>query len=332
MKANKQPTMKDVAIEAGVALGTVSKVFNGKPVGESYRKKVEAAAKKLNYQVNSYARGLKTNQTFSIAILIPSLRHPFFAALTDEITACLMSRGYRSNLMITNYDRSAEQKSMMLVRQNKIDGIIGLTYNPNLEVDSSIPFVTIDRHFSSDVPCVSSDNFRGGRLAAEKLVDLGCRNIVFMRIGSDIYGEVNKREIGFEMFCRENNIRHDSVILSDRGSEEPFYDYLRERIHGSNGKKTIDIDGIFCNSDQLATHIVDFLDNEGLQVPQDVQIIGYDGIKDYFTNKYCCSTIVQPVHEMAEAAVDLILRKDRAALPSLISLPVRYVSAGTTRD
>ena len=105
---NSLPTMKDVAREAGVSLGTVSKVFNNIPVGEDYRKKVEAAAEKLHYEVNHYARGLKTNETFSIALLIPSLHHPFFSALTDEITACLMGRGYRNILMITNYDTEAE--------------------------------------------------------------------------------------------------------------------------------------------------------------------------------------------------------------------------------
>ena len=65
------PTMKDVAREAGVALGTVSKVFNDIPVGDSYRQRVLDAADKLGYQVNSYARGLKTNKTRSVALIIP---------------------------------------------------------------------------------------------------------------------------------------------------------------------------------------------------------------------------------------------------------------------
>ena len=68
-KENALPTMKDVAREAGVALGTVSKVMNGIPVGESYRKKVEEAAQRLGYQVNQYARGLKTNKTYCVAFI-----------------------------------------------------------------------------------------------------------------------------------------------------------------------------------------------------------------------------------------------------------------------
>ena len=327
-KKNSNPTMKDVAKEAGVSLGTVSKVFNDVPVGASYRRKVEEAAERLHYQVNNYARGLKTNETRCIALLIPSLQHPFFSALTDEITAYLMSLGYRNMLMITNYDQDAEEKCITLVQQNKVDGIIGLTYIPALEVDPSVPFVTIDRHLNSSIPCVSSDNYQGGQLATEKLIELGCRNLLFLRIGSEIYGEVNKREAGFEAVCRERGIIHDSVTLSDTGTEEPFYEY--QRSHITNGR--LSFDGIFCNSDHLATHIIAFLNENGIRVPEDVQIIGYDGVPDFYSGRYYCSTIIQPVREMAAMCVDLILRKDRASLPSLVLLPVQYVPGGTTRE
>ena len=239
-----------------------------------------------------------------------------------------MRRGYRNILMITNYDTDAEQKCLTLVRQNKVDGIIGLTYNPDLEVDASIPFVTIDRHLNASVPCVSSDNFRGGQLAAEKLLELGCRNLLFLRIGSDIYGEVNKRESGFESVCRQKQASYDSLILSDTGTEEPFFTYLKS--HLKDGR--LDFDGIFCNSDHLAMHILSFLKDEGVRVPDDVQIIGYDGIQNYYSGQYQCSTIVQPVREMAETCVNLILTKDRSTLPSLVLLPVAYASGGTTRE
>ena len=86
------PTMKDVAREAGVALGTVSKVFNDIPVGEDYRKRVEEAARRLGYQVNSYARGLKTNRTCSAALILPDITHPFFSALAQGVCSALAAR------------------------------------------------------------------------------------------------------------------------------------------------------------------------------------------------------------------------------------------------
>ena len=84
MKAGSNPTMKDVARECGLSLATVSKVINGQPVGKISRQKVEAAIEKLGYRVNAYARALKSSKTYSVALVMPSLKHPFFAHLTDE--------------------------------------------------------------------------------------------------------------------------------------------------------------------------------------------------------------------------------------------------------
>lgn len=328
MNSGNAPTMKDVAREAGVSLGTVSKVINGIPVGEQYRRKVEAATKKLGYQVNNYARGLKTNKTNCVALVMPSLRHPFFAMLTDELTNCLMRIGYRSLLMTTNYDSTAEKHCFTLAQQNKIDGIIALSYSPNLEVDDSVPVVTIDRHFSAGIPCVSSDNYRGGELAAQKLIALGCRNLLFFRIGPNIYGEADKRGPGFENACRMAKVPYQSLYLSDADTEAPFFRFLEEHIQ--DGK--LEFDGIFCNTDGLAVRVCEFLRSKEIRIPEDVQIIGYDGIVDFATGRYICSTIVQPVSEMAQTAVKSLLSGDSALSPANISLPVYFAPGGTTRE
>ena len=94
-KLSSAPTMKDVAREAGVALGTVSKVINGIPVGEEYKKRVESAVKKLDYRINSYAQGMKAGRTFTAALLIPNTREPFFADLTYQINLAFLRRKYR---------------------------------------------------------------------------------------------------------------------------------------------------------------------------------------------------------------------------------------------
>lgn len=183
-KRNTAPTMKDVAAEAGVALGTVSKVYNNLPVRDEYREKVLAAAHKLGYSVNRYARGFKTNRTNTVALIWPTLRNPFFAYLSDAMIGELTRRDYRAIVSITNYDGQAEQRCLDMVRQNKVDGVIALTYNPDLEVAPDLPFVSIDRHFRAGVPCVASDNFGGGQLAAQKLLELGCQKLLFLRLGS----------------------------------------------------------------------------------------------------------------------------------------------------
>ena len=328
MKKTNNPTMKDVAKEAGVALGTVSKVINGIPVGESYRLRVEDAIEKLGYRVNSYARGLKTNRTNCVALLMPSLYHPFFAILTDELTACLMRHGYRSMLMITNYDPEAEKKCLILGHENKVDGVIALTYSPDLKPDDSTPMVTIDRHCGDSIPCVSSDNLHGGEMAVEKLAELGCRRLLFMGVASDVPGEVDKRGVGFEAACRRLQIEHERIILHDADGEAPFYAFLQEHLHDGR----LDFDGIFCNTDRLVCRIRAFLAERGVRIPQDVQLIGYDGITDYATGRHACSTIVQPIAQMAETAVRLLLNDGEASAPRNICLPVRYAPGGTTKD
>lgn len=131
--------MKDVAREAGVALGTVSKVVNGIPVGESYRTRVENAINKLGYQVNSYAQGLRADKTHTVVFLIPNTTEPFYASLTYHVNLVLLRQGYRMLLCCTDYDSDLEQEYIAMAQQNKVDGIIGLTYNPDLSVHKNTP-------------------------------------------------------------------------------------------------------------------------------------------------------------------------------------------------
>lgn len=328
MNTDSTPTMKDVARESGYSLATVSKVINGLPTGKNSRKAVEAAIKKLGYEVNTYARALKTHKTHNIVIIMPSLRHPFFAHLTDALIEALTKIGYTHLLMITNYDHEAEQKSFSMVHANKADGVIALTYNPHLVMDESIPVVAIDRHLGDNVPCVSSDNYRGGELAAKKLIESGCRNLLFLRISSPIPGEPDKRRSGFESYCSTHGVNFHSILLDNEETEEPFFRFLDEHILSG----TIEYDGIFCNSDALACRVLNYLREHGIDVPGQVQIIGYGGIIDYFTNEVVCSTIQQPISQIADAAINLLFDFSGNTSGLNICLPVTFVSAGTTKE
>lgn len=321
------PTMKDVAQEAGVALGTVSKVFNGRPVGETYRVKVEEAARRLGYQVNEYARGLRSGKTFTVALILPGLDHPFFASLAQQVCVALAQRDHRVLVYVTASRPDIEQNCINMVRQNKVDGIIGLTYNP-LELDEDLPFVSIDRCIAPNVPCVASDNFGGGRIAAEKLISLGCRHLAFLRTGSAHPSETDRRGDGFEAACQARNIPCDSLRLTDGESMDLFWDFFRS--HMTDG--TLDIDGIFCSTDLLAWRIQCMLKEMGVRVPEDVQLIGFDGIRRFGGEELYCSTIVQPLQKLAETAVDLLLTKDRSNIPAMVFLPVSYAPGGTTRE
>ena len=319
-------TMSDVAREAGVALGTVSKVINGQSVGESYRLKVEAAVKKLNYQVNNSARSLKTDRTNTVAFIVPNTILPYFALLTHHINTALERRNYKMLLFLTEYDREREQDVIQLVRQNRADGVIALTYNPHLEIPEDIPFVTIDRFFSVSVPCVAADNFAGGRMAAHELKRRGCKHVAFMRIGSRLTNEPSKRKDGFISGCMELGLPYECLLLDEGMPFSAFENFLRANMEGDR----LTFDGLFCGTDTVAYQVIGILRKMGLRVPEDVQVIGFDGIRMFGDLDYVCSTIVQPVADIAEACVSMVLSPDFKGLPSLICLPVTYADGGTT--
>lgn len=327
MPKKSMPTMKDVAREAGVALGTVSRVFNGIQVGEDYRIRVEEAAARLGYQVNPLARGLKTNKTNAVAVLMPNLVHPYYAALSQALNIALFRKGCHMMLFLSGSDHQYEDECIKMVRQNKVDGIIGLTYSM-VDVHQDIPFISIDRHFNETIPCVASDNYGGGRLAAEHFVKKGCKKLLSIRVGSDLPGEADKRGDGFLTGCTLMNIPCDVIRQNDMANLDYFREYFLQ--HMKDGR--LEYDGIFCSTDWLVLQLRPVLEELGLRIPEDVQMIGFDGIRRFDNEEYYCSTFVQPVDKIAESCVDLLLREDRSNIPSLVCLPVTFAYGGTTKE
>ena len=311
-KQNTAPTMKDVAKEAGVSLGTVSKVINGIPVGDEYRKKVEQAIKMLDYHINAYAKGLKNNRTYTVAVIMPNLLNPFFSMVAHYINRALVKQGYRMLLCDTDYDYTKEQEMVQMAEQNKVDGIIALTYNPDLKISPEVRSVSIDRYLSGSTPCVASDNYK---------------SLAFLRSGSPLASETNKRRDGFVAECEALHLPCTQKILMDGAPFSEFEHFLEENLQDGR----LAFDGIFCVTDKLAVDIIKTLRRMGLRVPEDVQVMGYDGLRAFGDQDYYCSTIVQPVEAMAETCVDLVLQDSHANTPSLLCLPVRYAYGGTTK-
>lgn len=324
--SEKKPTIKDVAREAGVSVGTVSKVLNGVYVSEPYTSRVKTAISALDYRINYSARALRTDKTRVIALIIPGTDDMFFALLANSVCNALAKRDYRMILATTKFDQRGEARCLEMARDNKVDGIIGLTYSAELSIDPDIPYVSIDRFIAPGIPCVTSDNYGGGFMAAEKLLSLGCERPLFLRNGSSVPGEVDKRREGFAACCRAYGVQYESLFLNDGGFDR-FTRFLAEHTH----RGQLDFDGIFCNTDTLAMYIIERLHRMGVAVPEQVQVIGFDGIQRFFTEGYFCSTIVQPVPQIAETAVNLLLSDDQPPA-ALTCLPVAYAAGGTTRE
>ena len=325
----KSPTMKDVAREAGVALGTVSKAINGLPVGQEYKNRVDRAVEKLHYHVNPFAKSLKSSKTFTVALIIPNIYNSFFAELAHCVNKTLADRQYHMLLCTTDNAPGTEQEFINSLQQNQADGIIVLSYASLLNFSGNLPVVSIDRRFRAGIPCVCSDNFRGGQMAAERLLAKDCRNLAYISLMTDVQTEVARRKEGFISACLAGGCRHTEAEFVGTEDFSLIRGFLDKHI--KNGH--LEFDGLFCVSDSMAYQTIHFLEMQGICVPKDVQVIGYDGIRKFGFLDLFCSTIRQPVPKIAETCVNLLLNEqDRELAPSLINLPVTYEPGGTTRE
>ncbi len=320
--------MKDVAALAKVGVGTVSRVLNNSgAVKESTRRKVEAAMKELNYIPNAYARGLKMNKTHTIALIIPTIWHPFFFDFAYYVERNLSEHKYKMLLCNSDVNNDKELEYIQMVQENKVDGIIGITYS-DLDnfVSSHLPFVTIDRHFKEETVCVTSDNFHAGQLAVEKLVEKGCQKLGYIGTHSRFPTETTKRRSGF---VEQAELMEIPYAIYD--GEDPVVEFKQEIR--TFLEENPDVDGVFAHTDFIALDILEVLDEMKRKVPEEVQIIGCDGIKMEAGRKQIVSTIRQPVDLMAKAAVEKIIQViDGEPVKTKITLSVHYVEGPTTKN
>lgn len=321
-------TMKDVAQRAGVGVGTVSRVINHVPgVKESTLIKVNQAIKELNYIPDEYARGLKTKSSRTIALILPSVWYPFFSEFAYYVEKRLDKEDYKLLLCNSNDNPTEEAKYIKMLKQNKIDAIIAITYSDIEQyIYSNIPFVSLDRYFDKKVSYVTSDNYEGGKLAARKLLEHGARSLAYVGSHSKYPNGTMLRRDGFRDYLENIGIDYKEIFLQEPVND--FTPYILEML-----KVHPKIDGIFCHTDSLLLKLRKILNQYGYRVPEDIQLIGFDGMNLSSDLPLGISTIAQPVEQLANGAVDLVLRK--IADPSLKNeakmYPVRYVDGNTTK-
>ena len=319
-------TMKDVAKLAGVGVGTVSRVINkNESVKESTRLKVEKAIKELNYTPNEIARTLKISQSKTIALILPTIWHPFFSELAYYTEENVSKRGFKMILCNSSSKKEKEIEYLDMLKQNKVDGIIAITYNDiDRYVSSNLPIVSIDRHFSEGVAYVTSDNYNGGKLAVNKLIENGCKKIAFMGTHNERNTDVDNRRKGFEEESIAKNIEYKifDEIETEQDLEDKMEKFLRQNIN---------IDGIFTINDFFGLRVIKILETLNKLILKEIKFIGYDGVKMSYEQDFIMSTIRQPVEQMAKEAVEMLFKMIEGDYTSKkVKLPVYYIKGDTT--
>ena len=298
-----ETTIKDVARYAGVGVGTVSRVINNeKAVGEKTRRKVLEAMKALNYSRNNMAFRLRKNETRIIALLVPVVNHPFFAKLAYYVEDEASKFGYSVILVSSQQKVDKETEIITKIKHREVDGAVFVTHYMHDEDDlQSCPIVSIDRTFGQNIPYVTSDNYDATKEAVRFMIERGAKRVGFIGSKPLVASEVMERERAYLDVMAEYEMTPRIVNEVMQHGEETTVvaDFM---------EKYSDVDGVFVSGYTLSQFFYEAATEQGKKIPDDLQIVSYDGIfKQWGISNI--TSVEQPIEEMARQVVRLLIKK-----------------------
>lgn len=301
----KMVTIKDVAKHAGVSVATVSRVLNRKGyLSEQTIKIVEDAIAELGYYPNAYARTLVGKKNHMLGVILSSFNNPFFSELAQEIEAAAKRMEYNILFTASGVRWEDKRKAMEYLLSRQVDAIIFAIYE-DLEREKQlrdmckVPFVDLLHFTSDDFYCVTSDDKQGGLLAARHLYGKGCRNVVHVGGKLRIYKYSDERTYAFAKECEKLGVSCRVYKNMHEPTDLPSIRELINKIFYENR----DMDGMFLSNDILAAQCVGYALSQGYRIPEDIRIIGYDGIYISSLMYPPLTTIQQNFNLLAETAV-----------------------------
>ena len=303
-------TIKDIARETGLGLATISSYLNGGNVREKNRIKIEEAIEKLNFEVNEVARGLKTNRTKMIGIILPELNNIFFAEIITELEDVLRGQGYAAMICDCRTDEKREAEAVEFLKRRRVDGMIviptGKSGSGLREImDAGKPIVMIDRRLQN-VRCdaVLVDNRGAAADAIRRLLDAGHRKIGMIAGAEEVY----TAEERFQGYChaleKAGITAEESLIV--RG------DYTIRG--GSRGIKELarrnpDMTAVFISNYEMTLGAMIELNELGVRIPEEMSVIGFDNIEFARACIPRLSIVTQPTKELGRRAAELMLKR-----------------------
>lgn len=298
-------SIRDVAKKANVAPSTVSLVLNNTGyVSATTREKVEKAMKELDYVPNELARNLSRNKTNIIGIVIPDISHPFFASFVKEAEKKLYALGYKTMICGTIGRENIEQEFLDMLRKQVMDGIIMGSHSLDVDEYKKInrPLVAIDRYIDDNIPIIASDHKKGGRLAAYKLIENGCKNVVQIKGATIVNTPAHEYHNIFKQILEENNINVYDIEMGHNYFESENFIRVAEEVF----KKYPNVDGIL-GADMAIVSCMRKAKSLGYKTPEDIKFIAYDGTYITYMSETNITSIVQPIQELADKAVNTIV-------------------------
>ncbi|MCR8657494.1 LacI family DNA-binding transcriptional regulator [Paenibacillus endoradicis] len=297
-------SIKDVAKMAGVSVATVSRVLNNKGyVGQDTREKVESSILELNYKPNEVARSLFKKQSNTIGLIVPDIMNPFFPELARAVEDTAIKLGYNVILCNSDANREKEQAYLDVLQQKYVNGIIvsSNTLTADQIIEINIPVVSIDREISKGLPTIVVENKKGAIAATRFLKSKGCKRIAHIR-GTDGIVNAEERCEGYKEVVDQELWFGESYIVNGNYEMQSSIKATLELL-----SQHPEIDGIFAANDIMAIGAMKAAHQLGKKVPDELSIIGFDGISLSAATIPELTTIVQPIYELGEKATTLLV-------------------------
>ncbi|MBA2871237.1 LacI family transcriptional regulator [Anoxybacillus calidus] len=322
-------TIRDVARLAGVSVATVSRVLNQNGyVNEETEKRVRRAIQELNYKPNEVARTLFKKTSKTIGLIVPDISNPFFPELVRAVEDVTNIYDYTVILCNSDEKNEKEKEYIEVLKQKYVDGVILTTNQLELAEVSEldVPVVVLDRPLNHSFPSVIADNYGGARLATRHLYDIGCRKIAHLQGPPHVVNAV-ERFNGYRDEMKELGLWDENLVILGN------YHLKQAKEAVLQAFKEHTIDGIFAGNDVMAVGALKAVQQLGLRVPEDVAIIGYDGIPLTEMTTPELSTISQPIYEMGAMAARLLVKRIEGQPLDQIHyvLPVQLIQRESTR-
>ena len=296
--------IKDVAKKAGVGVGTVSRMINDSGyVAEKTKAKILKAMEELDYTPNELARNLYHKRTGIIALLVPEIANPFFSEFISSVERELFSAGYKIMLCNTSNESNAERDYLNMLKRHIVDGVITGVHSLEIEEYGKIdkPIIALDRYLGENIPVVASNHKEGGRLAAEILVENGCKKVLHFIGETSVSSPYHERHKEFNRVMEQNNVEVISYTLKRNFMETGYYKEAVKEVF----EKTTDFDGIFA-TDLPAIECMKEAVRRNKKIPDDLKIVAYDGTVVCELMEPEMTTIVQPIDELSKTIVELL--------------------------
>lgn len=303
-------TMKDIARRTGLGLATISSYFNGGNVREKNRKKIEEAIEELHYEVNEVARGLKTNATKTIGVVIPELNNVFCSEIITGMEDVLRSHGYATIICDCRTDRNLEKEAVEFLTRKRVDGII------NMPVDVSgthlkafdrtgKPIVIIDRKIQGlSCDSVLVDNERAAEDAVEFLMENGHRNIGII-VGPQEIFTAQERLKGYYAAHEKRGIPvQESLIYHGDYIIQGGVKGLEELV-----KKNPQMTAVFVTNYEMTMGAVIGINELGIHMPKELSMIGFDNLQFARACSPKLTIVSQPTEAIGEKVAQMILSR-----------------------